>query len=172
MKSQTRQVAALPIRRGQDGIEVLLVTSRETGRWVIPKGWRSAKLTDWDAARREARQEAGVRGEIGPEVIGNYTYLKRLPDCHRFITVDVYLMVVGKEADKWPEAAQRRRAWFPMLEAARQVREPGLKRLMSAFAALPYTAPMKAIKKEGDKPRRKRKKAKIKAKLKSAGKRR
>ena len=62
---EAKQVAALPVRRGEDGsLEVLLVTSRETGRWVIPKGWPSKRLSDREAAAREARQEAGVTGTI------------------------------------------------------------------------------------------------------------
>ncbi|MGB7917572.1 MAG: NUDIX domain-containing protein, partial [Rhodomicrobium sp.] len=60
-----RQVAALPLRLAKNGaIEILLVTSRDTGRWIIPKGWTSKRIKDCKAAAREAREEAGVKGKI------------------------------------------------------------------------------------------------------------
>src|SRR3974390_952808 len=66
-----RQVAALPLRRTKSGaLEVLLVTSRGTGRWIIPKGWPSKRLRDRKAAAREAREEAGVKGKILPKARG------------------------------------------------------------------------------------------------------
>lgn len=154
MKNQAGQVAALPIRKGRDGVEVLLVTSRETGRWVIPKGWRSKKLSDWEAARREARQEAGVRGPIDPDVIGAYTYLKRMPERQRFVTVDVFLMLVEKENAKWPEADERRRAWFTPLAAARQVREPGLKRLLQRLGTATRAVAFGALHAKAERDRR------------------
>ncbi len=86
----TAQVAALPIGFGRDGlVYILLVTSRETKRWVIPKGWPSRKMSDPNAAAREAREEAGVTGKIGRKPIGTYSYRKVLPDSSRLIDVTV-----------------------------------------------------------------------------------
>src|SRR5690606_30035705 len=77
-RSATRQVAALPWRRGADGLQILLVTSRETRRWVTPKGGRMAGKTDAEAAAQEALEEAGVTGRIVEEPFGTFRYLKIL----------------------------------------------------------------------------------------------
>lgn len=131
-----KQVAALPVRKGEDGsLEVLLVTSRETGRWVIPKGWPSKRLKDRDAAAREARQEAGVMGKINGKPIGVYRYRKADPAGSRLLNVTVYLLRVVREKKSWPEKDQRRRTWFKPEVAARRVREPALQALIRALPA-------------------------------------
>src|SRR5262252_2705112 len=77
--SRRTQHAALPCRFSRaSGVEVLLVTSRETKRWVIPKGWPKKHKAPWDSAASEAREEAGVVGEVSKEPIGSYLYTKRL----------------------------------------------------------------------------------------------
>ena len=125
------QVAAIPIRRSQSGaIEVLLVTSRDTRRWVVPKGWPWRKIKDHDAAAGEAWEEAGVRGRAVPESIGSFTYDKRRKDKVRPLRVLVYLLEVTEEAEAWPEATQRDRGWFPAARAAELVAEPDLKSLL------------------------------------------
>src|SRR5262245_32596723 len=71
--------AALPFRLRSDGaIEVMLITSRDTGRWLIPKGWPAAGLSPQDSAAIEAREESGLVGRIGDHAIGCYQYDKRL----------------------------------------------------------------------------------------------
>jgi hypothetical protein len=65
------QYAALPYRISSAfGTEVLLVTSRETKRWIIPKGWPKKRKDPWESGAREAAEEAGVIGKIGREPIG------------------------------------------------------------------------------------------------------
>ncbi len=132
---EAKQVAALPVRTGEDGsLEVLLVTSRETGRWVIPKGWPSKRLSDRDAAAREARQEAGVTGTMKNRPIGTYRYRKVQPEGTRLLDVTVYLLKVEREKKRWPEKDQRQRSWFKLDAAARRVREPSLQRLIRALS--------------------------------------
>lgn len=128
-----RQVAALPLRRVRGSLEVLLVSSRETGRWVIPKGWPSKRLSDADAAAREAKQEAGVTGKIGAVPIGSYRYRKTMGAEVRFIDVVVYTLWVKKQRKRWREKNERTRAWFSLDEAAEMVREPRLKTLIAGF---------------------------------------
>lgn len=129
-----KQVGALPVRKASDGsIEILLVTSRDTGRWVIPKGWPSKKLTDATAALREARQEAGVSGKITTKPIGAYRYRKIAKTGARLVEVQVYRLAVKKERKRWPEKVQRNRVWFNLPTAARRVREPRLKLLIAAL---------------------------------------
>ncbi len=93
-----KQVGALPVRKADNGqVEILLVTSRDTGRWVIPKGWTSKRMTDASAASREAKQEAGVTGKIAAAPIGSYRYSKVENDGSRLIEVVVYRLAVKKE---------------------------------------------------------------------------
>ena len=129
-----RQVAALPVRKTEAGsLEVLLVTSRDTGRWVLPKGWPSRRLKDKDAAAREAKQEAGVVGKISSKPIGNYRYRKLEGQNSRLVEVSVYILRVQKEKRRWREQTERERRWFPVAVAARRVREPRLKLLLKAL---------------------------------------
>jgi 8-oxo-dGTP pyrophosphatase MutT (NUDIX family) len=128
------QVAALPYRRGEE-IEVLLVTSRETGRWVLPKGWPMKGKAPHEAAAREAMEEAGVRGRIEPLSIGAYHYAKRLSngvalDC----VVHVYPLAVERQLTRWPEKGERISHWFSPRDAARAVHEPTLAALIESFA--------------------------------------
>jgi 8-oxo-dGTP pyrophosphatase MutT (NUDIX family) len=126
-----RQIAALPVRRRRDGLLlVLLVTSRETGRWVIPKGWPWPDREDWIAAAEEAREEAGVLGTTLPASIGTFTYHKRQPSGTLPVQVAVYRLEVTEELATWPECNQRRRSWFTLPEAAAAVLEPGLRDLI------------------------------------------
>ena len=122
-----RQVAALPLRLAKNGsIEILLVTSRDTGRWIIPKGWTSKRIKDCKAAAREAKEEAGVKGKILREAIGTYRYIKRELGNGALIEVRVFLLKVSKRCKRWPEKRERRRAWFDIEDAASRVSDPGL----------------------------------------------
>ncbi len=125
------QVAAIPIRRGTSGaLEVLLVTSRETRRWVIPKGWPWRKIKDPDAAAGEAWEEAGVHGRIGRKAVGSFTYAKQRKNKVTPLEVFVYLLEVTEQADRWPEHEQRERRWFDQAAAADLVSEPALKQIL------------------------------------------
>jgi 8-oxo-dGTP pyrophosphatase MutT (NUDIX family) len=126
-----RQVGALPVRRGSDGaLLVLLVTTLQTQRWIIPKGWPWPDQHDYLAAAAEAREEAGVLGETRSGSIGSYTYYKRRQSGSVPVRVSVYLLEVREELDTWPECKRRRRAWFTLSDAAAAVREPELRELL------------------------------------------
>jgi 8-oxo-dGTP pyrophosphatase MutT (NUDIX family) len=132
MNSILKQVAALPVREIGKGVQqVLLVTSRDTGRWIIPKGWPSKRIDDAAAASREAKQEAGVIGRIAPTPVGSYRYRKIEANGSRLIEVFVYVLSVEKEKKRWPEKVQRQRAWFDIATASRRVREPQLKMIIT-----------------------------------------
>lgn len=126
-----RQVGALCLDgRGR----VLLITSRGTGRWVIPKGGLMADRTEAESALCEAWEEAGVEGRIAALPIGRYHYDKRLDDGRRRpVTVQVFLARVDRLADNWLESAQRVRRWFAPSEAAALVAEPELRDLLRAL---------------------------------------
>ena len=128
MAKGTYQVAAVPIRRGTDGsIQVLLVTSRETHRWVVPKGWPWPTLADHLSAAEEAWEEAGVRGLAKAALLGTFSYDKRRRKKFLPLTVSVYALDVVDEFETWPEQGERQRAWFAVPEAAEAVAEPELK---------------------------------------------
>ncbi|MEJ1160304.1 NUDIX hydrolase [Prosthecomicrobium sp. N25] len=127
------QYAALPFRR-ESGLEVMLVSSRETRRWVIPKGWPMKGLKPHAAAAREALEEAGLEGKVGKQAIGSYTYGKRMPDgsvvsCR----VEVYPLEVAKQRKAWPEKGERTTRWFSAEEAAGAVEESELGELIRDF---------------------------------------
>jgi 8-oxo-dGTP pyrophosphatase MutT (NUDIX family) len=129
------QVAALPWRVTPEGPEVLLVTSRGTGRWVIPKGWPEGEEQFCDAAAREALEEAGVAGRVDADALGRYYYAKHLPRGREWrCEVRVYPLHVEDVADKWRERKKRKRQWFAAKDAARLVDEPDLAELIRGFA--------------------------------------
>ena len=137
-RSETRQVAALPWRLTDDGRQILMITSRETRRWVIPKGGRMVGKTDPEAAAQEAMEEAGVRGEMDQTSIGVFRYAKGLKDGGvRQCVVSVYPLQVLVQLGAWPEAHQRERRWMSMSEAADLVHEPDLAALIRDFDATP-----------------------------------
>ena len=126
------QFGAIPVAEDHEGrLLVLLLTSRETKRWVIPKGWPMKRRTPAQAAAREAFEEAGVRGTTSETPIGSYSYLKRLPSGGSVpCRVTVFLLDVQKELRKWPEKGQRVRQWFNPVEAAELVQEAELADLL------------------------------------------
>ena len=133
--AERRQVAALPWRRGKDGIEILLVTSRETRRWVTPKGGRMTGLSDAESAAQEALEEAGVEGVVGTAPLGTFRYLKVLKRrAPRWCVVSVHALEVKVEHETWHEQDERERIWVSRDEAVRRVDEPDLKALIAAFA--------------------------------------
>ena len=128
------QIAALPWRKGKAGIEILLITSRETKRWVIPKGWPMLHLKDFNAAKREAHEEAGVEGRVRRNPIGLYTYEKKLKDqSMRSLGVHVYGLEVVRMLSHWPEYGQRLRQWQKQDAAAKLVQEPQLEFIIKNF---------------------------------------
>jgi 8-oxo-dGTP pyrophosphatase MutT (NUDIX family) len=129
------QVAALPWRQGGRGLEVMLITSRETGRWVLPKGWPEKGELLHESAAREAAEEAGLHGTICAEEIGHYLYGKNLKTgLEARCEVLVFPLKVERIDKTWPEKGQRLRKWFPTGEAATRVRERDLAELIGDFA--------------------------------------
>ncbi len=132
------QHAALCWRMHRGHVEVMLITSRDTGRWIIPKGWPMEGKTASEAAAQEAWEEAGVKGLIGEIALGLYAYDKlRTPLDALPCAVTVFPLRVVRVADKFPERKERRRKWFSAARAARKVDEPELRALLAAIAEDP-----------------------------------
>ncbi|QUS36824.1 NUDIX domain-containing protein [Falsirhodobacter algicola] len=118
--------------------QILLITSRETGRWVIPKGWPMEDRTPAGAAAQEAWEEAGVRGDVASVPIGSFLYDKVMSRRKNAVVslrtrVRVFALKVRALEKDYPERKQRRRRWVSCSKAARLVREPDLAALLRAF---------------------------------------
>ena len=123
------QVAALCMRKTARGPEVLLITSRGTKRWILPKGWPEKGHDASGSALREAWEEAGVkRATASSEPVGHYTSVKRsdsglVEPCDMLVfRVDVHEMTTD-----FPERGQRQLSWVSPETAAQMVDEQGLK---------------------------------------------
>ncbi|MDR2858579.1 MAG: DUF47 family protein [Novosphingobium sp.] len=117
-------------------VRILLITSRGTGRWVIPKGNISGKIPPHAAAAIEAEEEAGIAGSVCPLPLGSYRYRKRRSNgASLMVDVDVFPLAVTQEHDSWKEQSQRERRWFTLHEAADAVDETDLRDLIRSFAA-------------------------------------
>ncbi len=121
-------------RKKQNHLEILLITSRDTGRWVIPKGWPMKGRASHAVAEREAYEEAGVKGKVHKQAIGYYMYQKGLAQGMKLpCKVHVYALEVDDLCKSFPEKGERRLEWVGCAEAAARVAEPGLKKLILDF---------------------------------------
>jgi 8-oxo-dGTP pyrophosphatase MutT (NUDIX family) len=129
-----KQYGALCFRNQEQGLEILVVTSRDSGRWIIPKGWPMKRKKPHEAAAIEAWEEAGVRGEVLRKPVGHYTYLKLLDNGDVApVVVDVFQLEVQEVRTNFKEQGERQLAWVTPDEAARRVREIELKSLLVDF---------------------------------------
>lgn len=130
-----QQYGVLAWKPGKSGEPcILLITSRETKRWVVPRGNPMRGLAPHEAAAEEAWEEAGVRGAVPPRALGSYRYMKVRKRGEVEAEVTLYPMRVSAQIDDWPERAERTRRWFEPEEAAAAVQEEGLARLIRAAA--------------------------------------
>ena len=140
-----RQIAALPYRTegaaSDAPIRILLVTSRENRRWVIPKGNPPSGVVAHAAAAIEAEEEAGVQGLVCPTPLGTYRYRKRQKNgASLMIDVDVFPLAVNRELTAWKEQGERERRWVSLPEAASMVDEPDLSDLIRSFGPSEFKA--------------------------------
>ncbi|MGD8617879.1 MAG: NUDIX hydrolase [Gammaproteobacteria bacterium] len=120
-----QQSGVIPYRKKQGKLEILLITSRNKGRWIVPKGVIEPNLSARESAAKEAFEEAGVQGDVHRKLLGSYRH-RKLGDVY---TVQVYAMKVRKIFRKWDET-DRERGWFPFKDAVRRTNRTELKRLM------------------------------------------
>jgi 8-oxo-dGTP pyrophosphatase MutT (NUDIX family) len=126
------QYAALPFRlNGRSRTEVMLVTSRGTRRWIIPKGWPQRGKAPHESAAREAFEEAGVVGAVGKRSVGSFPYKKRLKDGGVMVCeVHVFPLRVSRQTEQWPEKEERDVKWLSIQQAAQAVQEPMLSEII------------------------------------------
>ena len=128
------QIAALVHRWNADELEVLLVTSRETQRWILPKGWPIDGKTAPATAEQEAREEAGILGHATKKPLGRYSAIKRIGETLLPCEVEVYALQFAQQKHSWKERGQRTCVWLPAAEAADTVAEPELAEIIRDFA--------------------------------------
>lgn len=123
-----QQAAALCYRSDGTGTEVLLISGRGNSRWGIPKGTIEVGERSFEAAEREAFEEAGVRGQVRPDSIGVFHYFKS----GRIIPyeVHVHMLRVDEMSEDFPEAGQRSMDWTPLRHASGFTARQGLSRLL------------------------------------------
>lgn len=129
------QFGVLPYRIESSGqVSILLITSRDTGRWIIPKGNPDPKLSPQEAARLEAHEEAGVEGEVDDVPVGTYRYVKE-KRAGQVVPADVrvFPLRVTRQLDDWPERHERTARWFSTADAAASVAERSLRALILSF---------------------------------------
>jgi 8-oxo-dGTP pyrophosphatase MutT (NUDIX family) len=133
---RARQFGVLPWRIGERGTrEVMLLTSRDTHRWVIPKGWPMKGRKPVEVAKQEAYEEAGLVGRVvSKRPIGSFHYEKRLAKKALLCEVRVFLFRVERQLCDWPEKSSRETRWFDAEEAAGRVEEGGLSKIIKRFA--------------------------------------
>jgi 8-oxo-dGTP pyrophosphatase MutT (NUDIX family) len=112
----------VPCRERADGeIEVLLVTGKGSRRWIIPKGWPVPGKSLADSAAQEAFEEAGVKGVVDPQPLGDFRHEKNVGPADIEIRIVVHAMRVEQELSDYPEARSRERQWFSVAEAVEMV---------------------------------------------------
>jgi 8-oxo-dGTP pyrophosphatase MutT (NUDIX family) len=127
------QFAALCYRVRKNKVEVCIITTRRTKRWILPKGWPMHKQTPAQAAATEAWEEAGLTGKAYDRCLGVYTYQKTIGTEVLPVITLVYPVKITAVHSDWPEAHQRRRKWVSLSKAASKVKEPELKRIIASF---------------------------------------
>ena len=129
------QYGALPWRRTSDGVEILLITTRNTRRWIVPKGWPDKALDAHECAAHEAYEEAGVIGDIAGGDLGAFTHRKQLKS-GQMITcrIHVFALEVTDACTDWTEKDQRDTRWCSVAEALKLVGDSGLRRIIEKFS--------------------------------------
>ncbi len=132
------QYAALPWRKAKSGIEILLITTSNSRRWIVPKGWPAEGLTPSECAAQEALEEAGVSGHIAPEPLGSFRHYKvRKSGENVLCTIYVFPMEVTQQRQNWPEKNMRDFRWCSVEEALARVKDLALRRLIIKLVKSP-----------------------------------
>jgi 8-oxo-dGTP pyrophosphatase MutT (NUDIX family) len=123
------QSGVLPYRRKDNKIEILLITSIRKKKWIIPKGYVEFNLSHFESAKKEAFEEAGVYGENETIELGTFKVHKSIGTC----IIQVFSMEVTRILEDYPDREKRKRKWFSIEEAARNVEIPELKQMITAL---------------------------------------
>ncbi len=123
------QSAVIPFQKSEDGVQIMLITSRRKKRWIIPKGVIEPEMSPAESAAKEAFEEAGIRGRVFSEPIGEYQYQKWGGTC----TVKVFSFEISEILDEWEESEFRERKFMSVKEACDAVNEQELKQIIKGL---------------------------------------
>ncbi len=129
-----RQSGVVPYAIVEGTPVFLLVTSRQRGHWIFPKGRIPERMTPWQSAAREAYDEAGVEGAVATEPIGSYRAWKTRGMRRMVIEVEMYPLRVERQLDAWRETGERYRHWVTLAEAARLITNKQIVEVVRSFA--------------------------------------
>ncbi len=120
------QSGVIPYRKKNGRTEVLLVTTIKRRNWIIPKGFIEYHMTPFQSAKKEAFEEAGVRGGNSTKILGSYLVYKNGSELH----TKIYSMKVTRVFKDYPEKNLRKRKWLPVSEAAKKVSVPEIAKMI------------------------------------------
>ncbi len=111
------QSGVIPYRKKNGKIEVLLVTSIRKKNWIVPKGFIEYHMSPFQSAKKEAFEEAGVKGSNSTKILGSYKVRKNGSE----LLTKIYSMKVTRIFKDYPEKNLRKRKWFSVYDAAKKV---------------------------------------------------
>ncbi len=114
------ELGALAFSRKGKRLRLILVTTKKTQRWICPKGQPEKGVDDHDVAVMEAFEEAGVTGEVMPEISREYV-------SHSGKRIRLFPLLVEKIHKQWPEKRQRRRCVCSLRQALGLISDEGLR---------------------------------------------
>lgn len=123
------QSSVIPYRIGDNGLEVMMITSARRGRWILPKGIIEPDMTPEDSAAKEALEEAGVEGKVSQKKLGRYHYKKWGGVCR----CDVFALLVTKVHKDWLESDVRKREWVQAKDVPGRIRHKVLRSIVRKF---------------------------------------
>ena len=117
----------------EGNLSLVLITSKSTKRWVVPKGHIEPNLTAKESAEQEAFEEAGIEGVVSDVTVGSYDYTKHDKEDSNIYRVSLFPMEIQRLHNDWPEANLRARQWMTIPQAVNAVNEETLKLLLKNF---------------------------------------
>jgi 8-oxo-dGTP pyrophosphatase MutT (NUDIX family) len=114
------QSGVIPYRRKDGELQILLITSLKSKRWILPKGYIEFNLSPFESAKKEAYEEAGVTGANETVEVGSLKKKRPIGLCN----IIIYSMEVLEVLDDYPEKDLRKRKWFSVKEAAESISFP------------------------------------------------
>jgi 8-oxo-dGTP pyrophosphatase MutT (NUDIX family) len=121
-----KQSGVIPYRIREGKVEILLVTSSSRKNWIVPKGWIEPFMSSAESAAKEAREEAGILGNLLAPAIGTYEERK----LGFTYSVEIFLMRVETVLEDWAEASKRNRQWYSLSKASDRVKKAELKQML------------------------------------------
>jgi 8-oxo-dGTP pyrophosphatase MutT (NUDIX family) len=126
------QSCVVPYRVAETSVTFALITSRNTGRWIVPKGTVEPNMTAAASAAKEALEEAGLLGTTGAQPLGEYFYSK----FGRVYRVEIYPFLVTQQLDDWDEKHFRTREWVNAVDALSRITEAAVQDAIRQLAEI------------------------------------